>query len=46
MSLKWEQIVIDSPDPHTLGRRWARTLDRVVVDENDTATELRVSAAD
>ena len=46
MSLEWERIVIDSPGPHTLGRWWARALDRVVVDENDTETELRVSAAD
>lgn len=43
MSLEWEQIVIDSPDPFTLGRWWARALDWVIVDENDTGIEIRQS---
>ena len=41
MSLEWEQIVIDSPDPFTLGRWWARALGWVIVDENDTEIEIR-----
>ena len=41
MSLEWEQIVIDSSDPFTLGRWWARALGWVIVDENDTEIEIR-----
>src|SRR5699024_8155130 len=44
MSLEWEQIIIDSPDPLRLGRWWARALDWVIVDENDTEIEIRASA--
>ncbi|WP_181274232.1 VOC family protein [Brevibacterium oceani] len=43
MSLTWEQIVIDSPDPFTLGRWWAEALGWVIVDENETEIEIRQS---
>lgn len=41
MPLTWEQIVIDSADPFTLGRWWAEALGWVIVDENDTEIEIR-----
>ncbi|WP_166968596.1 VOC family protein [Brevibacterium atlanticum] len=43
MSLTWEQIVIDSPDPFTLGRWWAGALGWIIVDENETEIEIRQS---
>jgi hypothetical protein len=43
VSLTWEQIVIDSPDPFTLGRWWATALGWVIVDENETEIEIRQS---
>src|SRR5699024_10714752 len=44
MSLEWEQIIMDSPDPLMLGRWWARALDWVIVDENHPAIATLASA--
>ena len=43
MSLEWEQLVIDSADPQSLGRWWAEMLGWVVVDDSDEF-EIRPSA--
>jgi predicted enzyme related to lactoylglutathione lyase len=46
MGLEWEQLVIDSADPRSLGRWWAGMLGWVVVDdaENSEEFEIRPSA--
>jgi Glyoxalase-like domain len=41
VALDWEQIIIDSRDPETLGRWWLRALDWVVVDDSPTDFEIR-----
>lgn len=41
MALAWEQLVVDSRDPHALGRWWAEVLGWVIVDENETELEIR-----
>ena len=43
MSLEWEQLVIDSADPQSLGRWWAKMLGWVVVDDSEEF-EIRPSA--
>lgn len=35
MVLMWEQVVIETLDPHVLGRWWRDALDWVVVDDGD-----------
>ena len=40
MGLEWEQTVVDSADPVSLGRWWAEALDWVVV--NDSASEFEI----
>ncbi|MFE2345412.1 VOC family protein [Kitasatospora cineracea] len=41
MALEWEQIMVDSADPITLGRWWAEALGWVVVDETEEIIEIR-----
>src|SRR5690554_172625 len=38
--LSWEQVVIDSADPQTLGRWWAEALGWKVIDQDDESVEL------
>ncbi len=41
MSLNWEQIVVDSVDPQTLGKWWAAALGWEVV--NDEVDEVEIA---
>ncbi len=41
MSVEWEQVVIDSIDPETLGRWWAQALGWVIVEETPEEFEIR-----
>lgn len=41
MALEWEQIVIATPDPATLGRWWAEALQWVVVDDDPPVFEIQ-----
>ncbi|QPZ38793.1 VOC family protein [Paramicrobacterium chengjingii] len=43
MALEWEQIIVDSQDPQSLGRWWAEALGWVIVDDAD-GVEIRPSA--
>ena len=45
MPLAWEQVVIDAHDHRELGLWWARALDVIVTNEDDTEVEIG-SAAD
>jgi hypothetical protein len=40
MTLKWEEIVIDSQDPRALGLWWREALGWVVVDDSDGVIEI------
>jgi hypothetical protein len=44
MSLEWEQTVVDSRDPSSLGRWWADALGWVVVNDDPEEFEIRPSA--
>ena len=44
MGLEWEQTVIDSADPVSLGRWWVDALGWVVVNDDATEFEIRPSA--
>jgi len=44
VSLEWEQTVVDSRDPSSLGRWWAAALGWVVVNDNPEEFEIRPSA--
>jgi len=44
VSLSWEQIVIDSADPESLGPWWATILDWVIVNNDPKEFEIRASA--
>src|SRR4051794_10448110 len=41
MSLEWEQVIIDSRDPETLGRWWCEALGWVVVNDEPEEFEIR-----
>jgi len=41
MGLKWEQVVVASQDPATLGRWWCEVLDWVVVDDDPPVFEIQ-----
>jgi len=41
MALEWEQTIVASADPVTLGRWWAEALGWVVVDETEEIIEIR-----
>jgi len=41
MSLEWEQIVVDSRDPETLGRWWAEALGWVILNDSQDEFEIR-----
>jgi hypothetical protein len=41
MSLEWEQVIVDSLDPETLGRWWASALRWVVVNDDPEEFEIR-----
>ena len=41
MTLEWEQVVVHSRDPMTLGRWWAEALGWVVVYSSDDEFEIR-----
>jgi hypothetical protein len=43
MSLEWEQLIIDSPDPEALGRWWASALGWVIVNDDPEEFEIRAS---
>jgi hypothetical protein len=40
MSLRWEEVVVDSRDPRELGRWWQHALGWVVVGQNDEEFEI------
>jgi len=44
MSVEWEQVVVDSHDPATLGRWWLRALGWVVVNADPEEFEIRPAA--
>src|SRR4051812_43147721 len=44
MSLEWEQTIVDSRDPSSLGRWWADALGWVVVNDDLEEFEIRPSA--
>jgi hypothetical protein len=44
MSLEWEQLVIDSADPRSLGRWWAGMLGWTVVNDDAEEFEIRPDA--
>jgi hypothetical protein len=44
MSLDWEQTIVDSRDPSSLGRWWADALGWVVVNDDPQEFEIRPSA--
>jgi catechol 2,3-dioxygenase-like lactoylglutathione lyase family enzyme len=41
MELEWEQVIVNSRDPHALGHWWAGVLGWVVVEELDESVEIR-----
>ena len=41
MSLDWEQVIVDSPDPESLGRWWASALGWVIVNDDPEEFEIR-----
>jgi hypothetical protein len=41
MSLSWEQVTIDTPDPQTLGRWWCDALSWVIVSADEQEVEIR-----
>ncbi|WP_189782105.1 VOC family protein [Streptomyces capitiformicae] len=41
MTLRWEQVIVDSSDPVALGRWWAEALGWVVVDDSPEEYEIR-----
>jgi hypothetical protein len=41
MSLEWEQTIVDSRDPASLGRWWAEALGWVVVNDDPNEFEIR-----
>ena len=43
MSLEWEQTIVDSRDPASLGRWWAEALGWVVVNDDAEEFEIRPS---
>jgi len=43
MSLEWEQTIVDSRDPSSLGRWWADALGWVVVNDDPEEFEIRPS---
>jgi hypothetical protein len=43
MTLEWEQTIVDSNDPVSLGRWWQQALRRVVV--NEAADEFEIPPA-
>jgi hypothetical protein len=43
VTLEWEQVVIDTRDPATLGRWWADVLGWVVLNDSDAEFEIRPS---
>lgn len=43
MALNWEQVVIDTRDPHTLASWWAQALGWIVTYEEDGDVEIRPS---
>jgi hypothetical protein len=44
MSLMWEEVVVDSRDPRTLGLWWRDALGWVVVGESDDEVEIAPAA--
>jgi hypothetical protein len=40
MTLKWEEVVIDSRDPRSLGLWWREALGWVVIDDGDGVYEI------
>lgn len=43
MTLEWEQVIVHSMDPVTLGQWWAEALGWVVVHSSDDEFEIRPS---
>jgi hypothetical protein len=43
MDIEWEQVVVDSGIPESLGRWWAAALDWVIVNEDPDEFEIRRS---
>jgi predicted enzyme related to lactoylglutathione lyase len=43
MALEWEQVIIDSSDPGSLGRWWADVLGWVVVTDDPDEFEIRAT---
>ena len=41
MTLEWEQIIVDSLDPATLGRWWAEALGWVILNDSEDEFEIR-----
>ncbi|MGI9615128.1 MAG: VOC family protein [Acidimicrobiales bacterium] len=41
MGLDWEQVVVATPDPATLGRWWSEALGWVVVDDDPPLFEIQ-----
>lgn len=41
MSLEWEQLIVDSRDPASLGRWWQEALGWVVVNDDPNEFEIR-----
>ncbi|MEX1079530.1 MAG: VOC family protein [Homoserinimonas sp.] len=41
MTLKWEELVVDSQNPAVIGRWWAEALGWDIVDEDDEVLELK-----
>ncbi len=44
MSVEWEQVVVDSRDPATLGRWWTAALGWVVMNDDPHEYEIRPAA--
>lgn len=44
MSLEWEQVIIDSKDPTSLGNWWKTALGWVTVDDDPEVFEIRAAA--
>lgn len=41
MTLRWEQVVVDSQNPAVIGRWWAEALGWDIIDEDDESMELK-----
>ena len=41
MGLEWEQVVVATPDPASLGRWWSEALGWVVVDDDPSVFEIQ-----